>query len=115
MTATLINLTPHTINLISDADAIAIPSSGVARTTATPGALGAIDGIPVPVAERTTYGEVVGLPDPQEGVFYIVSAIVGAALKGTRDDVLCPGTGPQDGAVRDEAGRIIGVTRLVRA
>lgn len=111
----LVNLTPHPIVLRApDGADHVVPTSGqVARTTATPGTLGTVDGIPVPVASPTTYGEVVGLPGPQDGVYYIVSAIVGAAVRG-RADVLCPGTGPNDGAIRDDAGRIVAVTRLVR-
>lgn len=37
--------------------------------------------------------------------------IVGAAVKG-RGDVLVPGTGPADRAVRNEAGQIVAVTCL---
>jgi len=56
--------------------------------------------------------------DPEPGLVYIVSAMVGAALREagvSRPDVLCPGTGPQDGAIRDPEGRIQAVTRLIRA
>lgn len=119
---------------------------GAARVTSTPGTLATVEGIPVPVASPTTFGEVAGLPAPAEpgltawdydlmlhehevtcgvaghpgtrpGTFFIVSAIVGAALHAsgsTRTDVLCPGTGPADGAVRNEQGHIVAVTRLVR-
>jgi hypothetical protein len=45
---------------------------------------------------------------------YIVSGMVLSALYGTRPDVLAPGTGPNDGAIRDASGRIVAVTRLVR-
>jgi len=31
-----------------------------------------------------------------------------------RDDVVGPGTGPKDGAIRNEDGNVIAVTRLVR-
>lgn len=111
----MVNLTPHPITLrASDGTDTIIPSSGVARVSSTPGVLETISGIPVPVAGPTTYGEVTGLPDPEPGVWYVVSAMVGAALHRTRRDVLCPGTGPQDGAVRDDSGRIVAVTRLVR-
>ena len=43
-----------------------------------------------------------------------MSALVGSALGGARPDVLCPGTGPADGAVRNDKGHIVAVTRLVR-
>ena len=54
-------------------------------------------------------------PAPVPGVFLVVSGMVGAALKEkgmVRPDVLVPGTGPQDGAVRNEKGHVIAVTRL---
>jgi hypothetical protein len=116
MTVRIINLTPHSIVLRAPSgDETTIPSSGVARVTSTPGALETISGIPVPVAGTTTFGEVTGLPAPEEGAWFVVSAIVGAALRGSRADVLCPGTGPADGAIRNEQGQVIAVTRLVRA
>ena len=64
---------------------------------------------------KTVFGEIQNLPEPQPETLYIVSALVGAALKGAREDVLLPGTGPQDSAVRDTEGRIVAVTRLVRS
>lgn len=113
----LVNLTPHPIVLQTPGgERVTLPPSGtVARVSATPGELEAVDGIPVPVAGRTIFGAVEGLPAPQPGTFFVVSALVGSALKGSRDDVLCPGTGPRDGAIRDGNGRIEAVTRLVRA
>ena len=67
-----------------------------------------IAGIPV---VRKTYGAVQGLPDPKEGVIYIVSNVVLQALKNSRDDLLCPDTG-EDSVVRDGEGNICGVRRL---
>lgn len=136
----IINLTPHPIVLDHDGTETIVPPSGtVARVTATPGSLSSVAGIPVPVAEPTTYGAVEGLPRcdgcprrlgghlrTEEDCLgecgglsrWIVSAMVGAALRAAGDErvhrCLCPGTGPQDGAVRDAQGRIVAVTRLVR-
>lgn len=114
----IINLTPHAIVLRSAGgeDTTVPPSGGVARVASTPGTLAAVDGLPVPVASPTTFGEVTGLPAPVEGVFFIVSAMVGSALTGKgRTDVLMPGTGPADNAVRNEKGHIVAVTRLIAA
>lgn len=105
------NLTPHPITLQSPNGTQTIqPSGTVARVSATPGQSKDVEGIPVPVAQPDTFGAVEGLPDPEEGTFYIVSAMVGAHVK--RADVLMPGTGPKDGAVRNEKGNIVAVTRL---
>jgi hypothetical protein len=51
------------------------------------------------------------LPAPQVGVFYLVPAPV-AALALHRSDLVCADTGP-DSVVRDSAGAILGVQRLV--
>ena len=105
-----LNLTPHTIN-IQD---ISIPPSGhVARVATVAKDAGTVDGIPV---VRQSYGDVQGLPDPQDGVAFLVSGLVLAAVKaaGGRADVYAPDTSPQ-GAIRDDAGRIVAVRRLVQA
>jgi hypothetical protein len=116
MTTILINLTPHAICLRSadGADTVIPPSGTVARVSSTPGALEAVAGIPVPVAGAQTFGGVEGLPEPTPGTMFIVSALVLSALRGSRPDVVGPGTGPNDGAVRNDRGHIIAVTRLVR-
>lgn len=80
----------------------------------------------IPLFGRDGFGAVEGLPEPEPGVFYLVSAMVGSALSADRrsvGDVLLPGTGPDDGAVRQppvlpdgspnpRKGQIIAVTRL---
>ena len=112
----IVNLTPHNI-VLQDADGVrtVIASSGIARVASTSGALETVAGVPVPVAGRATYGAVEGLPDPVEGTIYVVSAMVlGRPECQGRDDVVGPGTGPKDGAIRNEAGNVIAVTRLVR-
>ena len=112
---TIINLTPHAIVLISPSgEEVVVPTSGeVARVASTPGTIREVEGLPVPVAGATMFGDVIGLPSPQEGVWFIVSALVGSALVGKgRQDVVMPGTGPADNA-RRASGHITGVTRLV--
>ena len=111
----LINLTPHPICLRNaSGEEWTIQSSGVARVTSTPGAVSEVSGIPIPVAEATVYGAVEGLPPVGDGFAYVVSGLVLSALKGTRPDVFGPGTGPNDGAIRNDKGHIVAVTRLVR-
>lgn len=113
---TLVNLTPHALTLVSATGEhhVLPPSGTVARVASTPGTVEAREGFPCLVASPTSFGEVTGLPAPAEGTVFVVSGMVGAALTGRgRSDVFCPGTGPNDGAVRNEQGHIIGVTRLI--
>ena len=95
-----INLTPHEVN-IGDLD---IPSSGsVARVAVEHHDAGHHAGVPLLVG---TYGEVSNLPEPNEGVLYIVSAAVRTALPGRRD-LASPAH-----LVRDDEGRIVGCLAL---
>lgn len=118
-----INLTPHALRLRTNTantaakddptDIVVEPSGEMARVAMTPGgAEGNLNGVALYGA--TKFGQVEGLPAPQDGTIYIVSALVGAQIAG-RDDVVQPGTGPKDGTVRTDGGHIFAVTRLVRA
>lgn len=111
----LVNLTPHAIVLqAADGTETTVPASGtVARVQATAGTAWMVDGMPIPVYGPTTYGAVEGIPPPVDGTAYIVSGMVLAATQ--RVDVFAPGTGPQDGAVRNERGQVRAVTRLIAA
>lgn len=110
---TIRNLTPHAVTLRSAAGDTVLPPDGlVVRVASTPGADADVPGLPVPVRGAPTWGAVEGLPAPQAGVVLIVSGLVLARISG-RGDVVAPGTGPADGAVRDSDGRIVAVTRLI--
>jgi hypothetical protein len=81
MHMTFLNFTPHTILLN---DGREFPSMGVARVSNTF----------TPMKDclcTVQYGDVQGLPEPQEGVLYIVSAMVLAASD--RKDLVAPATG----------------------
>jgi hypothetical protein len=102
----IINATPHTITLVSKqgveqdskkqflAETVevikSIPSSGILpRVSISNSPAGEIDGIPI---ESVIYGEIEGLPEYQEEVYYIVSGLVAAAAaKIGRVDCLAPG------------------------
>jgi hypothetical protein len=112
---TILNATPHTITLVSkqgveqdsrkqflgNKEKIVIlkeiPTSGIIpRVSMSNSPAGEIDGIPI---ESVIYGEIEGLPEYQEGIYYIVSGLVAAAAsKQGRTDCLAPGA-----IVRDEA------------
>lgn len=111
----VINLTPHNINLItSTGEELTIPASGeIARVSTNSGVnVGELNG--VALYSATSFGEIEGLPAPQKDTVYIVSGLVGSQVEG-RDDVVVPGTGPQDEPVRNEKGHIVAVTRLIKA
>jgi len=55
-----------------------------------------------------------GLPAYTRGVMLLVSGMVRDALE-DRGDVWSPGTGPEDGAIRNDKGHIVAVTRLIQA
>jgi len=110
---TVINLTPHAINVAQPEDANGervwrtVPASGhVARVASSTRSIGT-SVLGAPVKATTTRGAVGGLPDEQEGVVFVVSGFVRSALIG-RPDVVSPGA-----LVRDAAGDVIGCTEFV--
>lgn len=109
----LVNKTPHPITLVLDdakitlAPVLPIPrvsSSSVVTATYT-----ITDGNGIEheiVREAPVFGEVVDLPEPQEGVLYVVSMLV-AARASNRTDLVSPGR-----QLRNEAGQVIGCAGL---
>lgn len=122
----LVNLTPHAIVLQSSdgARTTVQPSGTVARRASTPGELENIDGVPVPIAARQSFGQVEGIPAFEPDTLYIVSGMITSSMPEGLP-LVAPGTGPNDGAIRfpatlpdgskhPQAGQIEAVTRLVR-
>lgn len=104
-----INLTPHAISVQKGDQVVTIPPSGqVARVAVKTETLPPIGGFNI---SKQIFGEVEGLPQPQEGIYYIVSALVGGQIK-ARQDVYGPDTGPT--AVRNDKGHIVAVRGLVQ-
>lgn len=111
----VVNLTPHAVVLISGPDYVAFPPSGsVARVVTTSGGESFdVEGLGPVLPSEVTEG-VEGLPDPEDGKVFLVSGFVLANVKG-RADVFAPATGPKHGVIRDDNGRIKGVTRFLAA
>lgn len=127
--AKIVNLTPHAINLydMNDCEEVTqgtfktlvlkegavpkrcFPSEGVARVKQKKAIINhlAVDGLTVPVY-GTTYSGLEGLPEPEKGTYYIVSAITAQAVKDQKDLLIV------DGTVRDSEGRIVGCTAFGR-
>ena len=97
-----VNLTPHEINIVGYG--IIPPSGIIARVNTIQRVVDNIVGIDV---VETFYGEITGIPEPEDDTIYITSSLVAGFAK--RDDVLAPDTG---GTAVRENGQIVGVTRL---
>lgn len=68
-----------------------------------------LDGIPV---ASYRYHSVSGLPEPEQGVVFIVKYAVLKALDGIRPDVVAPDTSPSS-VVRDPlTGKVVGVRKF---
>lgn len=106
----IINLTPHAITVVTEAGepiATIAPSGTVARCQEVSVKVGEVGGIPI---FSTTWGEVEGLPEPQEGVAYVASALVAqAAARAGRTDVFSPAK-----QVRNDEGQVVGCLGLQR-
>ena len=99
------NLTPHVI-VLNDGREFA--REGLARVSAT---FSKFDENRICSQQ---FGEVTGLPEPTNGVLYIVSALVLTAAKAQgRTDVVAPATGHPD-CKRNDKGFIISVPGFVK-
>lgn len=105
-----INMTPHDISLINGDQQVVIKASGmlarVSTETIRTGEV-SVDGMAIPTTE-TRFGEVEGLPAPEEGTIFIVSSLVAQRCR-NRSDIFIPNE-----SVRDDKGRIIGCRSLGR-
>ena len=102
------NLTPHAITVDNGVSSkVYEPDGLVARVITESKVVGEVDGFEV------VTNEVIGdnLPEPQEGVILIVSAMV-LGLRPDRGDLVAPNTGA---AKRNEKGHIVSVPGFVRA
>lgn len=98
-----VNLTPHDITVVGDAQVVLPKSGSIARVAVSQVEVGREGGIAL---FRTRKGEVQGVPSPEEGTIYVVSLVVREALPG-RTDLASPGE-----LVRDADGKPIGCRGL---
>lgn len=112
----IVNLTPHALTLRTPQGEREFPPMSTAARVmyATRPEASLRDGIPLPILEHPTAGRVIGLPAPANDTIYLVSLIVLPLCAG-RTDVFAPATGPGEGAIRDDRGQVVAVTRLVAA
>ena len=104
------NCTPHDINIVCENGEIkTFPRTGnCVRVAVITSKIATIEGVAI---FKENLGEVVGLPQEQDGVFLIVSRLVAdAALKNSaRKDLVVP-----SGLVRNDVGEIKGCTGFIR-
>ena len=100
-----INLTPVTIKLN---DGREFPVSGAVAKVKT----GYTDFNANSVCQAT-FGDIEGLPEPEDNTLYIVSGLVAAACKG-RADVIAPATG-HPAVQRDANKQIVSVPGFIAA
>ena len=108
---TVINLTPHEVVIVDDEGnkVFEFKKSGtiarcvVDRIHFDDAVIGKYK-IPI---NKTMFTAVQGLPDPKDGVQFIVSKPVAQAMKGMREDLLIP-----DATYRDNRGVILGCRGL---
>lgn len=110
--ADLVNLTPHDIVVCNEAGEEMFrvkPSGTVARVQSVKERIDTLHMAGMEFAiNRSRFGDVIGLPAPEYGVFYIVSGLVAQAVP-SRSDLLIV-----DDTVRDKEGRIIGCRAFAR-
>ncbi len=111
----LVNLSPHPLNFYKDGvQVFTLPASTTPARRAQGGSslppLKAVFGgkeFEIPLQEKV-YSGVEGLPEPKDGIIYVVAYPVAEADEcKSRDDIVCAGD-----HVRDDAGFIIGRTSL---
>ena len=101
-------MTPHALNILTPSGAMVTlaPSGVVPRLAVTRESL---PDLQTEIGDlwvaRTLLGEVENLPDPEEGIVLIVSALVAGVAR--RPDVMSPGE-----LVRDPSGVVIGCRGL---
>lgn len=105
------NLTPHEVKIfklngtVPDLDVVIEANDLVARVSCEYIKVDKkVEGVDM---YRTVFGEVTGLPDYEEGVYLLVSAMVREALP-LRSDLVSPGQ-----LLRDNDGNVIGCLGLV--
>lgn len=106
----IVNLTPHSINFVNEGGEEILevkPSGSLARVTSRTVTVEGETYCGIPVT-KTVYGEVEGLPDPEDGTIFVVSGIVAQRVPDRRD-VFIPNE-----SVRDPKGNIIGCRSLGR-
>lgn len=107
----LINLTGRKLDIYNKEGKeiiVSIPSDGTATVQVSRTECGKVGDFAL---HRTKYGEIEGLPEPENGTIYIVNFFVLNALRYhnmDRSDCVSPDTAAQS-VIRNEYGHVIGI------
>lgn len=112
----IINLNKHGIifanNEGDESTHVVFPPSGMVASVSTREVVAEdANGLP---CVRVEYGDIQGIPEPQEGVFYIVNMLI--LERSDRADLIAPDTGPSAIRFADgpQKGNVRAVTRFKR-
>lgn len=110
----MLNLTPHAIVFqAEDGTAVTLQPSGViARVSTDTVQAGFVPGTDFPVI-KTIYGAVEGVPELPCEPFLVSGLVLGRLDPQYSGVAFAPATGPADGAVRNDKGHIVAVTKFV--
>lgn len=107
----ILNLTPHTVSVLhNNGEVVTFPVHGEAPRVSYDDHMACNIG-DFSVSVRCGIEAVEGLPDEEEGVFFIVSSMVREACP-QRRDLLTPDSGPD--AVRNGKGHVLYVLRFIQ-
>jgi len=101
-----VNCTPHEITVLNDVGELVLSPSGIIPRVSQSPLVPAMTIMGVQMLQGGEFGEVEGLPAPEEGVLYVVSGMVFGATD--RKDVVAPATDPAN-VIRNDKGHVIGV------
>lgn len=112
----MLNLTPHAISFqAQDGTVVSFQPSGVVARVSTSTVEAGIVTIfcqDIPVI-KTVYGAVEGVPALPCEPFLVSGMVLGRLGQEYSGVAFAPATGPQDGAIRNEKGHIVAVTKFV--
>lgn len=105
---TIINLNKHSVSGLFNGSVVTFPACEQGKECKVAVTSKEVERIPGFKCVETTYGEVQNVPDPQEGVVYIVNMIVLDRMP-NRKDLIAPDSGPS--AVRNEKNQVLHVVQ----
>ena len=105
---TIVNLNKHAVSGLVNNEVVTFPACEQGKECRVSVTSKEVERVPGMKCVETTYGQVENVPEPQEGVVFIVNMIVLDRLP-HRKDLIAPDSGPS--AVRNEKGQVLHVVQ----